>query len=321
MAVFTPVDLDDARVFLRDYDLGEARSLAPIAEGVENTNYRLDTTRGRYVLTLFERRTDAAGLPFCLGLTGHLAAQGFPSAMPVGRRGGGWIGELNGRPAAVVEWLQGAWLRTPSLAQVEAAGALLARFHRLASDFRLAREDPVSLTARRALAARCSARAVGDDRAMLDVLSAELDRHEGLETHALPSGPIHADFFPDNLLFHRGRPSGLIDFYLGHTGAFAYDLATALNAWAFDADGRPLPGVAAALTRGYEKVRPLSAAERQALPDLGAVSAVRFTLTRLHDRLFHDPEWLVTPKDPAPFFNRIAFHRAARPADYGLKAA
>lgn len=321
MAVFTPVSLDEARQYLRDYDLGAVRALHPIAEGVENTNYRLETERGRHVLTLFERRTDAASLPFCLGLTSHLAAHGFPAPRPVARRSGGWIGTLNGRPAAVIEWLDGAWTPRPLLSQIEAAGALLARLHRLAADFPLKRDDPVGLAARNTLALRCAQRATGEARAMLDVLEQELDVHARDDLSAMPRGPIHADFFPDNILFHRGRPSGVIDFYFGHVGALAYDLATALNAWAFDADGRPLPGAAAAMTRGYEKVRPLTSAERAALPALGAASAVRFTLTRLHDRLFHDPEWLVTPKDPRPFFNRIAFHRTAVPADYGMRAA
>ena len=152
MAVFTPVSDDQARAFLADYPLGAFASLHPIAEGVENTNYRLETEGARHVLTLFEARTDAASLPFCLGLTDHLAAGRFPAPRPVRAEDGGWVGTLNGRPAAVIEWLPGAWLRDPSSVEVEAAGAMLARLHLEAAGFRVERANPVGPVVWRALA-------------------------------------------------------------------------------------------------------------------------------------------------------------------------
>lgn len=321
MAVFTPVTPDQARMFILDYGLGDPIALEPIAEGVENTNYRLESTGGRHVLTLFERRTDEAGLPFCLGLTDHLATAGFPAPRPVRNRSGEWVGRLNDRPAAVIQWLDGAWLRAPSPDQAMAAGRLLADLHLKAANFEVRRANPVGPAQWRVLAERCDHRAAGDSRRMLDALAAELDRLDTALPDGLPGGPIHSDYFPDNVLFDGGRPSGVIDFYFAHVGAWAWDLAVAVNAWAFDAEGRPDEAAMAAFVRGYEQGRRLERAEIEALPVLGAASAVRFTLTRLHDQLFHDPSWLVTPKDPAPFFNRIAFHRAASPADYGLAAA
>ncbi|MEH6663459.1 MAG: homoserine kinase [Brevundimonas sp.] len=321
MAVFTPVTPDQARAFIADYGLGALSEIAPIAEGVENTNYRIETAGGRHVLTLFERRTDEAGLPFCLGLTDHLADAGFPAPRPVRGVSGDWIGRLNGRPAAVIQWLQGAGLQTPTAAQATAGGRLLADLHLKAADFAGRRANPVGPVQWRLLAEKCDHRAAGDSRRMLEALVAELDRLEPQLPGGLPSGPIHADYFPDNVLFEGDRPGGVIDFYFAHVGAWTYDLAIALNAWGFDAEGRPDEAVLTAFLRGYEQGRRLERAEVEALPLLGAASAVRFTLTRLHDQLFHDPDWLVTPKDPAPFFARIAFHRAASPADYGLAAA
>lgn len=321
MAVFTAVSPEQAAAFVADYGLGELIALEPIAEGVENTNYRVEATAGRHVLTLFERRTDEAGLPFCLGLTDHLARAGFPAPRPLRNGAGLWTGRLNGRPAAVIEWLTGEWLRAPDLDQMTAAGRVLAELHVKAADFPATRVNPVGPPQWRTLAARCAEKAGGESRRMLDALNAELDRLEAAGTASLPGGPIHADYFPDNVLFDQGRPSGVIDFYFAHVGAWAYDLAIALNAWAFDGEGRADEAALAAFVKGYEQVRRLERAEVEALPMLGAASAVRFTLTRLHDRLFHDPSWLVTPKDPAPFFNRIAFHLDARPASYGLMAA
>lgn len=306
MAVFTPVSDEDARGFLRAYDLGELTALTPIAEGVENTNYALETPRGRFVLTLFEGRTEAAALPFCLGLTDHLAGAGLPTARPVRDRSGEWLRALNGRAAAVVEWLDGAWLRAPGADQLVQAGAMLARMHGAAAGFAMRRDNPVGPAAWRALADRIATRAQGADRAMLDRTEAELaDLGPDPFGGGLPAGAIHADYFPDNVLFADGRLSGVIDFYFACTGPLAYDLAIAMTAWGFDGRGRPLEGAMAALRAGYESVRPLTAAEAAALPRLGRAACLRFSLTRLHDLVFHDPTHLVTPKDPVAFLARL----------------
>ena len=305
MAVFTPVEKADVEPFIRRFGLGPVRALTPIAEGVENTNYRLDTDQGRFVLTLFEGRTDEAALPFCLGLTAHAAAAGLPCARPLRDSLGEAVGRLNDRPAAVLEWLPGAWIRTPSLTDQAAAGALLARLHIAGADFPLTRPNPVGPDARRTLFDRCQSRASSDDQRLLRRMAPWVDERASGPAVTLPVGPIHADYFPDNILFEDDAPSGLIDFYFACTDVLAYDLAIAVSAWGFDAEGAALPGAIAAFQSGYESVRPLSPAERAALPGLGAVAAVRFTLTRLHDRLFHDPAALVTPKDPSPFLRRL----------------
>jgi len=313
LAVFTPVSDDQATAFLSTYDLGPFRSLHAIAEGVENTNYRLETgpeTGGTsHVLTLFEARTDAASLPFCLGLTDHLAGQGIPAPRPVRTTDGGWVGTLNGRPAAVIEWLDGAWLRAPSPSEVEAAGVMLGRLHLDAAGFAVARANPVGPGAWRTLADRCATAALSEDRDILVGVEAALARLGNPWAEDLPSGPIHADFFPDNVLFEDGAVSAVIDFYFGCTDLLAYDLAIALSAWGFDGSGTPIPGAVEAFRRGYEAVRPLTPAETAALPRLGQAAAIRFTLTRLHDRIFHDPTKLVTPKDPAAFLKRAAWWR------------
>ena len=317
MAVFTPVTDEQARAFLADYPLGAFASLHPIAEGVENTNYRLETEGGRHVLTLFEARTDAASLPFCLGLTDHLAGRSFPAPRPVRNQAGDWIGTLNGRPAAVIEWLPGAGLRAPSTAEVEAAGAMLARLHLEAQGFPTDRANPVGPVAWRALADRSATAAQGEDRELLAGVEAALARLGDPWAEDLPRGPIHADYFPDNVLFEDGRVSGVIDFYFGCIDLLAYDLAIALSAWGFNGAGVAIPGAVDAFRRGYEAVRPLTPGEAEALPRLGEAAAIRFTLTRLHDRIFHDPTKLVTPKDPGAFFRRAAWWRAGaslRPA-------
>ena len=317
MAVFTPVTPAQAADYLMRYPLGDLVALTPIAEGVENTNYKLEATSGAYVLTLFEGRTDAASLPFCLGLTRHLAARGFPTPSPVADRQGEIIGHLNGRAAAILNWAPGAWKRQPSDKEQYRAGQVLALLHLDAADYTLTRQNPVGPEAWAALAARCEPGAKGVDRKMLDQIKALLPRlAEPWSDPALPRGQIHADYFPDNVLFAINEHDqfdigGVIDFYFGCTDVLAYDLAIALSAWGFDTEGRPMHSALRAFQKGYESVRPLTSAEAQALPGLGAAAAVRFTLTRLHDRIFHDPANLVTPKDPAPFFRRLDYWKAA----------
>jgi len=317
MAVFTPVTPQQAADYLMRYPLGGLVELTPIAEGVENTNYRLVTDRGAYVLTLFEGRTDPSALPFCLGLTGRLAAQGFPTPAPVADREGQVIGRLNGRAAAIVEWTPGAWKRRPTDKDQYRAGQVLALLHLDAADYDGVRENPVGPRAWAELAARCDGVARGEDGRMLEQIQRLLpDLARPWSDPSLPRGPIHADYFPDNVLFavnEHGATDvgGVIDFYFACVDVLAYDLAIALSAWGFDAEGRPLPSALRAFQKGYESVRPLTPAEAEALPGLGAAAAVRFTLTRLHDRLFHDPANLVTPKDPAPFFRRLDYWKAA----------
>jgi len=252
-----------------------------------------------------------------MGLTAHLAARGFPCPTPIEDRSGAWLGRLNGRAAAVIEWKTGAWLRTPSSADQAAAGAVLARLHLTAADFDLKRANPVGPAMWRRLADRCvegEERPSDADRALLRQVQATLARLGDPFTTDLPGGAIHADYFPDNVLFEDDAVSAVIDFYFGCTGAFAYDLAIALSAWGFDAEGRPMPDALTAFQRGYESVRPLNGAEREALPRLGEAAALRFTVTRLHDRIFHDPANLVTPKDPAVFLRRMDHWRATEPA-------
>ena len=302
MAVFTPVEPADAEPFIRRFGAGRLRELTPIAEGIQNTNYRAETDRGRFVLTLFEARTEVASLPFCLDLTEHLAAGGLPTARPLRDANSRNLGRLNDRPAALLQWLEGAWKREPSVGDHACAGAMLARLHLAANGFTAERPNPVGPSARRTLYDACALRATGADRTILDRCAPWVEADPGRD---LPRGAIHADYFPDNVLFRGNAISGVIDFYYACTDALAYDLAIALSAWGFDAEGVAIPAALEAFQAGYESLRPLNAAERHALPALGAVAATRFTLTRLHDRLYHDPSALVTPKDPAPFGRRL----------------
>jgi homoserine kinase type II len=324
MAVFTPVSAAQVRALLEDYAVGALRGLHPVAEGVENTNYRLECDGGVFALTLFEKRTPVESLPYCLGLAEHAAARGRPTPPLQRTRGGGMLSTLAGRPAALVGWLPGRWLAEPTAAMAEAAGAELARLHGAVADYPVHRDNPLGIEGWRALARRCQhAASGGADAAMAADVAAEVETLAASWPTDLPRGAVHADYFPDNVLFTGDAVTGVIDLYFACTDLLAYDVAVALNAWGFSSAGDPQPARLAGFLRGYEGVRPLTGDEHAALPRLCRGAAARFTLSRLHDRLHHDPSWAVTPKDPAAFHRRLQHHRwwEARAEALGVRPA
>ena len=319
MAVYTEVSFEDLEAFLADYALGAPQSFKGIAEGVENSNYYLQTERGSFILTLYEKRVHAGDLPFFLGLLEHLAAHGISCPVPVRSSKGAQSALLNNRPAALLTFLNGLSLRRPEAAHCAAAGAALAALHEAGKDFAPTRPNALGHEGWRELAAQCAPRAETvqtDLRALIETTLTEVTADW---PHDLPSGVIHADLFPDNVLFMNGEVSGLIDFYFACNDAYAYDLAVMLNAWCFEPDGAYNVTKSKSLIAAYRRKRALSPAEIEALPVLARGAALRFLLTRLYDWLNHDPTALVRPKDPRDFSKRLRFHRNVRnAAEYGL---
>lgn len=317
MAVFTQVSEGDLAAFLRAYNVGEAVTLDGIAEGVENSNYKLTTTEGPFILTLYEKRVDEADLPFFLSLMEFLADNGVPTARPIPQKNGARLGTLCDRPAALIAFLSGKSTLTPSPAQARAAGAALADLHEATPRFEGSRPNTLGPEGWAALLAKCAPRANEVQEDLGAELQSALDQIHATWPTGLPRGVIHADLFPDNVLFEGDKVGGLIDFYFACTDYYAYDLAVMINAWGFAKDGTWLPDVCTALVEGYETHRTLSDAERAALPLLSRGAALRFILTRLWDLLNHDPDALVTPKDPLALLPALRFHANADPSVYG----
>lgn len=319
MAVYTEVPDEELFAFVAGYDIGEVLSFKGIAEGVENTNYFLHTSRGYYILTLYEKRVREEDLPFFVRLMEHLATRGVTCPQPVRDRDGEALGSLAGRPAAIVTFLEGLSIRRPGPRHCGALGETLARLHEAGRDFPMRRMNALSLDGWPPLFAAAEARAdvvspglAGRARDELAFLSAHWPK-------GLPEGVIHADLFTDNVFFIGETVSGVIDFYFACTDFLAYDLAICLNAWCFEADGSFNVTKARAMLAGYERVRRLEEAEVAALPILCRGSALRFMLTRLVDWLNVPPGALVRPKDPLEYDRKLAFHRRATSAqDYGL---
>ncbi|MGB7406656.1 MAG: homoserine kinase [Pacificimonas sp.] len=310
MAVYTRVAAETLADFLTRYDLGRLVSFKGIAEGVENSNYLVETTGGRFILTLYEKRVDAADLPYFLGLTAHLAAKGLPVPAPVEDREGQALQTLAGRPACLIEFLPGVSISEPTLALASAAGRSLAELHLAAEDYPGTRDNGMALGAWQDLATACGEGLGKIDAALPTLAASELEALQVSWPTDLPSGTIHADLFPDNVLVTGDTVTGLIDFYFACDDALAYDLAITHAAWAFDDDGEPLaPEVGDALLAGYDTVRTLSQAERVAFPLLCRGAALRFTLTRAYDWINTPADAMVTRKDPMAFARRLQHYR------------
>lgn len=320
MAVYTEVPDDEMAAFVAGYGIGELLSVKGIAEGVSNSNFLLHTTQAFYILTLYEERVDAADLPFFIALMEHLALRGLTCPQPVKASNGSAVGRLAGRPAAIVTFLDGLSVRRPSVTHCAELGRGLALLHEAGADFPMRRANSLSVPGWRPLAERAGNGADTVSPGLARRLVAEIETHERGWPGNLPRGIVHADLFPNNVFFIRGRLSGLIDFYFACTDDFAYDVAICLNAWCFEADASFNLTKGQALLAGYESVRALEPAEVAALPQLCRGAALRFLLTRLVDWLNVPPGAFVRPLDPLEYDRKLAFHqRVADARDYGLR--
>ena len=310
MSVFTPVSEADLAQWLRNYSLGELKACEPIEAGIENTNYFVTTTQGRYVLTLFER-LPAEELPFYLQLMAHLARHGIPCPAPIADLSDRYLGVLNGKPAALVTRLPGRSLEDPHPAHCAELGALLARMHLAGRSYSAFLENPRGPKWWR-LAAREVAPFLDDAKRKL--LETELAFQAEQRFPDLPRGPVHADLFRDNTLWEDGRISGVVDFYFAGVDCFLYDVAVCANDWCLDGAGLQAERLRAFLG-AYNAVRPFTAHERSAWLAMLRAAALRFWLSRLYDLYLPRPGMLVHAHDPEQF-RRILEARAGSPAPW-----
>ncbi len=331
MAVYTQLDDDAAKRLIARYAVGELISFKGIAEGVSNTNYLATTStvaaqdgaaiERKFILTVYESRTDVADLPFFLGLLDHLAARGCPVPRTIHDSSGKLQTVAEGKPAALIEFLPGVSVSHPSPAQARAVGEALAHVHLAAADFPGTRANGLGLAQWGELLRACGPEGLDAIHPELGTLvKREMATLERRWPTDLPRGVVHADLFPDNVLMLGDTVSGLIDFYFACTDITAYDVAVTHAAWCFSSDGRHFDAdLSAALLAGYGGVRDLSDAERAALPLLARGAAMRFLSTRAYDWLNTPAGALVTRKDPMAFARRLEFY--ANPANAAIFAA
>lgn len=320
MAVYTEVTDQALSELLLQFGAGRLVSFKGIAEGVENTNYFVQTDEASFILTLYEKRVARGDLPFFLGLLEHLSARGISCPQPVRDRNGAVLTEVSGRAAALFTFLEGVSVATPNPHHCRAVGTALATLHEAAHDYPARRENALGPDGWASLFAHFADDADRIAVGLQGLIATELDALSAdWPGSKLPCGIIHADLFPDNVFFLGPDLSGLIDFYFACYDALAYDLAICLNAWCFEADLSFNLDRARALFDGYQAVRPLSRDERTALPTLARGAALRFLITRSYDWLNTQQDALVKPHDPKAYLARLKFHQHVRSAaSYGL---
>ncbi len=297
MSVFTNVTPEQLSVWLKNYAIGALIDLQGIAAGIENTNYFVTTTHGRYVLTLFEK-LKAHELPFYLNLMAYLARHGVPCPAPVANHASGYLGELNGKPASLVSRLDGKDIAIPTSADCAQVGDVLARIHVAGKSYAGRMDNPRG--------PRWWSAAQSDVLPFLDaghaaLLRAEITAQAQHDFSALPRGAIHADLFRDNILFLKEKISGVIDFYFACTDLLLYDVAITVNDWCLQSDNTLDAARLRALLDAYHAVRPFTAAEQGAWPVLLRAGALRFWVSRLYDLYLPRRGELTHAKNPAHF--------------------
>ena len=312
MSVYTPVSDAELAAWLGNYSVGRLVSCEPIKAGIENTNYFVTTSQGRYVLTLFER-LPAEELPFYLNLMAHLARHGIPCPAPIADLSDQYLQRLNGKPAALVTRLPGKSIERPGSAECAELGALLARMHLAARSYPAYLENPRGPKWWR-FAAREVRPFLNQDQTRF--LDEELEFQAQHRFPDLPRGPVHADLFRDNALFEKTRISGVIDFYFAGVDCLLYDVAVGVNDWCLvdPASDRSLDEARTrALLGACHAVRPFNALEREAWPAMLRAAALRFWLSRLHDFHLPRPGMLVHAHDPEHFRQVLEARTGAAP--------
>lgn len=311
MAVYTKVSAEEIDQFLTRFDVGTLVSAKGIAEGVENSNYLLETTRDKYILTLYEKRVDPEDLPFFIAMLDHLAAHGCLVPPMIADREGVKIQQLCGRSACLITFLPGVSVSHPTPAQAHATGQALGNMHSALTNFTPERRNSMDHDGWRTLAEQCGpAQLDRIEPGLAQAIAGELDYLDEHWPHDLPRSAIHADLFPDNVLMLDDRVTGLIDFYFSCTDIRAYDLAVTHAAWCFSEDGKDFHDpVSQALMAGYISAFPLGDGDRQALPLLARGAALRFLLTRAYDWINTPADALVTRKDPQAFLHRLQYYQ------------
>jgi homoserine kinase type II len=314
MAVYTHLGAEELADLIAHYDVGTLVSAKGIAEGVSNSNWLIETcgadgNGARYILTMYERRIELGDLPYFLGLLDHLSAKDCPVPRTIHDRDGAAFRMLDGKAVALIEFLPGVSPTRPAQPQAFAVGQTLARMHAASSDFPLNRVNTMGFADNLALLEKCGADALASIHVDLPAILGPAREAAAMDLGDLPQAQIHADLFPDNVLMLGSEVTGLIDFYFACTGAMALDLAVAHAAWGFDPVSNEYhAGCGAAILHGYESVRPLTSAERAAMPSIAKGAALRFVASRAEDWLDTPDDALVTRKDPMQFVSRWRFY-------------
>ncbi len=309
MAVFTPIDKPTLESFLNNYDIGEIKSFEGILEGIDNTNFKILTSKNYYILTIFEKRVQEKDLPFFINLQNHLSKKKFLNPKPIKNKDGEYINKINNKPCVIMSFLKGNKTTKASTNHCNQVGKQLAIMHQHTNDFELSRKNSLQQKNWKNLFEKFKNDKKNSYQHIFESIESELVFLDQNWPKKLPFGVIHADVFQDNVFFINDVFSGIIDFYFACNDYFAYDLAICINAWCFEQNNVINNNKLSLLVEGYQNKKKLSAEEITTLPILLRGASIRILLTRLHDKIYHPQGAFVKPKDPMEFFRILEFHQ------------
>ena len=309
MAVYSHITKNELINILKQYNIGTLKKFEGILEGIENTNYKITTSRDIYILTIFEKRVNLKELPFFINLKNHLAKKNFLSPKPITSNKGRQINKLKNKSCVLISYLSGAKTKKVTLKQCEQVGYLLSSFHEQTKDFKEKRLNGMNYIEWKKIFLKCQTSHKKNNKIIFNAIKDELLFLKDNWPKKLPIGIVHADVFQDNVFFINNKFSGLIDFYFSCNDFLAYDIALAINAWCFDKQNKFNKKKFKSLINGYQLLRLLTLKEKKSFSILLRGAAIRILITRVHDKLFHPKGAFVEPKDPNEYLSILKFHQ------------
>ena len=315
MAIYTKLSERNLKDFFLKYDLGKLLNYKGIEEGIENTNYFIQTNKGKFILTLYEKRVEEKDLPFFMGLMRNLFDANFPSPEPMINKNGNYITEISGKKAAVVSFLEGSAKKNLNPEDCYKVGVLTAKLHLTTKNLVQKRENKLSVDSWRKIYEKVRNDCSKIHPNLTNTIEKNLDEIEKNWPKNIPSGIIHADLFPDNIFFKNNKLTGIIDFYFSCYDCYVFEIAICLNALCFEGFKENLSfnvTKAKKFIDGYSSVRKLTEIEKKSLKIFCQGAAMRFLLTRVFDYLNLTKGALVKIKDPVEYLKRLEFHNSVK---------
>ena len=320
MAVYTQVSIDELNVFLSKYNIDNINEFSGIKGGTSNSNYLLTADNKKFILTIFEERTNQENLPFYFDLMNHLNAHDIKCPEVIKDKQGNFSNSIKQKHAVITSFLTGSSLEKIKPIHCSNLGLTIAKMHNASEKLNIKRENELGFDKLGIIIEKLKTYKKHIDDEKLKFIEDEFLFLSKEINKDLPSGIIHADLFPDNIFFEENNLTGIIDFYFSCNDFYAYEIAICLNAWCFeDSNNEFNPTKAKYLLGSYNQERKFSNEEVEALPLLARASALRYLLTRLLDFYSHEDSDLILKKDPNEYISKLKFHQSVRKAsEYGL---
>ena len=309
MAVYTKVSINEVKKLLQNYNIGDLIRIDEIQQGVENSNFKLTTKSGNYILTLYEKRVNPEDLPYFIGLMNYYSERGIPCPKPIVDKHNNILQKLSNKDAAIISFLPGKQIISPNHYHCFQLGELIGKMHLTGLNFSTNRNNSLGMLTWKPLFKICQKNNHFLKDVDVKLINTLLDKLEKYWPNNLKCGQIHADLFTDNIFFEKENLTGVIDFYFSCSDILIYDLAITINDWCFNSEGNLNFKNVHSIISGYSSIRDLKTKEFEAMPILLEGAALRFFLTRLYDWVNTNPDSLVIKKDPIEYLNKIKYYQ------------